>query len=77
MTRKAYRTTEGIPGIARAGEYIVIDKTNPGILVGRWLPWSDLARLMRHRSALSSDAEFQGFDQPKPPMRSQYLRLTS
>ena len=77
MARKAYRTIEGIPGIARAGEYIVIDQNNPGILVGRWVHWDELSHIMLHESSLYPDPGFRESDQPKRAVRRRYPRLIS
>lgn len=61
----AYRTIEGIPGIARAGESIVIDPSNGGsILVGRWIPWSELPRLQKHEDALRRISPLATLAQP-------------
>ena len=77
MSKKAYRTTEGIPGIARAGEFIVVDDDNPGILVGRWIHWGELPHVMLHESSLVVDPLFQESDRPMRSTRRRYPRLIS
>ena len=60
--RKAYYTIEGIPRIARKGESIVVDPRNKeGILVGRWVSWSELDHLMRHADSMRVDGEFEKY----------------
>ena len=57
--RVAYHTIEGIAGIARKDESIVIDPNNHSILVGRWVPWSEFPHLMKHENLLRVDGEFE------------------
>ena len=75
MTRKAYRTIESIPGIARKGESIVIDPENFGILVARWVPWSEYDHLMKHESSLCADPEYSPPIRRKQRRRSVHLRV--
>ena len=55
MARQSFRATESIPGIARKGDLIVVNSENPGIAVGRWVPWSELATIMKHTEAEQDD----------------------
>ena len=56
--RMAYNTTEGIPRICRKGECVVVDPKLEGILVGRWVSWSELDHFMSHEASLCVDEEY-------------------
>lgn len=46
--------TSDIEDLVRAGELVVIDPERPGIVVGRWIPWSELPRIMASDGLLPS-----------------------
>ena len=54
MKKERWIVTEGIAGIASKDEVVIVDPANPGILVSRWLGWSEYPRLVKHLTSLFS-----------------------
>ena len=68
MTKERWIVREGIAGIASRDEVVIVDPANPGILVSRWVDWSE-PHLVKHRPSLCP------LDAPPPPPRTYRLRL--
>ena len=53
--KRRFVATEGIPGVCREDEVVIVDPQHEeGILVARWIPWSDLPHVMEHLSSLQT-----------------------
>jgi hypothetical protein len=65
-------------GLIQAGEFVIIDPENPGILVGRWLDWRHLSFIRRDRRRLvsASSAPFHLVPVSDPPPGRQLRHLT-
>ena len=64
MTKERWIVREGIAGIASMNEVVIVDPAHLGILITRWVDWSEYPRLMDHRASLCP------LDGPPPSPRS-------
>ena len=50
--KQRFMATKSIPGVCREDECVILDPGNSSILVGRWVPWSELPQIMKHKDSL-------------------------
>ncbi len=75
MEIERWVVTEGIPGIASKGEIIVSDPDNPGIAVGRWIPWDRLEYIRGHEPSSLSRLTPDGATCQEHPQALSRLRV--
>lgn len=77
---RLYASQSAGDGLVEAGEFVVIDPENPGILVGRWLDWRHLPAIMKDRRSLLPASAAPPFPPPAlapaPPAGRRVRHLT-